>query len=283
MLRCLSTFGNKWNIFSFFVWSLIWCHASTFEPALVTAPHQESKYKHLITSDDVSATYCICFLCHKLSLLAPTRDNLCIFTTFFLFGFAVVFPEHWTFDVTQQVHSEWKNRSIFLTPQKWLFWHKLSSMDLRECILAIFGPPGPLGGVRGGRGGSGGVRGTKIFNFLWGHIWVPKCEILDCINWKHNFFQVFGQKQPLNRSKMAFLGSNGCTQKGFFSKTYSLNCLKMQCRRVFGSYMRWKKFGPDHPSKIFHDDKIRILARSDPPTGGKLRSHPCAIKKASNL
>ena len=75
----------------------------------------------------------------------------------------------------KMVHSEWKNRSIFLTPQKWLFWHKLSSMDLRECILAIFGPPGPLGGVRGGRGGSGGVRGTKIFKFFWGHIWVPKC------------------------------------------------------------------------------------------------------------
>ena len=74
-----------------------------------------------------------------------------------------------------KVHSEWKNRSIFLTPQKWLFWHKLSSMDLRECILAIFGPPGPLAVVRGGRGGSGGVRGTKIFKFFWGHIWVPKC------------------------------------------------------------------------------------------------------------
>ena len=38
---------------------------------------------------------------------------------------------------------------FFLTLQKWLFWHKLSSMDLRECILAIFGPPGPLGDVRG--------------------------------------------------------------------------------------------------------------------------------------
>ena len=61
--------------------------------------------------------------------------------------------------------TEWKNRSIFLTPQKWLFWHKLSSMDLRECILAIFGSPGPLGGSRGVWGGQGGSRGPKIVTF----------------------------------------------------------------------------------------------------------------------
>ena len=81
-----------------------------------------------------------------------------------------------------------------------------------------FWPPRTPGGCQGGYGGSGGVRGTKIFNFLWGHIWVPKCEILDCINWKHNFFQVFGQKQPLKRSKMAFLGSNGYAKKWIFLK-----------------------------------------------------------------
>ena len=54
----------------------------------------------------------------------------------------------------------------FFDPPEMVFWHKFSSMDLRECILAIFGPPSPLGGVRGGRGGSGGVRGTKIFKFF---------------------------------------------------------------------------------------------------------------------
>ena len=26
------------------------------------------------------------------------------------------------------------------------------------------------------------ARGSKIFNFLWGHIWFPKCWILDCMN-----------------------------------------------------------------------------------------------------
>ena len=59
---------------------------------------------------------------------------------------------------------------------------KLSSLDLKECILAIFGPPGPLGGVRGGMGGSGGVPGTKNCNFFGSHIWVPNWEILDCMN-----------------------------------------------------------------------------------------------------
>ena len=100
----------------------------------------------------------------------------------------------WSIKRWFEVHSEWKNRSIFLTPQKWLFWHKLSSMDLRECILAIFGSPGPLGGVKGGMGGSGGVPGTKNCNFFGSHIWVTNWEILDCMNWKHSIFQVFGQK-----------------------------------------------------------------------------------------
>ena len=74
-------------------------------------------------------------------------------------------------DKTGMVYSEWKNRSIFLTPQKWLFWHKLSSMDLRECILAIFGPLGPLGGVRGGPWDQnfqiflGPHLGSKMLNF----------------------------------------------------------------------------------------------------------------------
>ena len=33
---------------------------------------------------------------------------------------------------------------------KWLFWHWVSSMDLRECILAMFGSPRLLEGVLGG-------------------------------------------------------------------------------------------------------------------------------------
>ena len=42
-----------------------------------------------------------------------------------------------------------------------VFWHKISSMDLRECILAVFGPPRPLGGVRGGVGGGQGGQGDQ--------------------------------------------------------------------------------------------------------------------------
>ena len=56
----------------------------------------------------------------------------------------------------------------------------------------------------------------------------------------------------------------GVHKSGFFLKACSLNCLKMQSLRVFRSYMRWKKLGPDYPLKEFHDGKIRILARSDP-------------------
>ena len=67
--------------------------------------------------------------------------------------------------------------------------------------------------------------------------------------------------KPHRRSKWAEMGVH---KSGFFLKACSLNCLKMQSLRVFRSYMRWKKLGPDYPLKEFHDGKIRILARSDP-------------------
>ena len=120
------------------------------------------------------------------------------------------------------VHSEWKNRSKFLTPLKWLFWHSLSLLDLRECILAIFGSPGPLGGVKGGMGGSGGVPGTKNCNFFGSHIWVTNWEILDCMNWKHFIFQVFGQKWPLRRPKMVVFGLKWVNTKVHFSQKHPL-------------------------------------------------------------
>ena len=119
-------------------------------------------------------------------------------------------------------HSKWKNRSKFLTPLKWLFWHWLSLLDLRECILAIFGPPGPLGGVRGGMGGSGGVPGTKNCNFFGSHIWVPNWKFLDCMNWKHFIFQVFGQKWPLRRPKMVVFGLKWVNTKVHFSQKHPL-------------------------------------------------------------
>ena len=123
---------------------------------------------------------------------------------------------------SQRVHSEWKNRSKFLTPLKWLFWHSLSLLDLRECILAIFGSPGPLGGVKGGMGGSGGVPGTKNCNFFGSHIWVTNWEILDCMNWKHFIFQVFGQKWPLRRPKMVVFGLKWVNTKVHFSQKHPL-------------------------------------------------------------
>ena len=59
-----------------------------------------------------------------------------------------------------------------------------------------FWPPRTPGGRLVGMEGSGGVRGTKNCNFFGSHIWVPNCEILDCMNGKHLIFQIFGQKQP---------------------------------------------------------------------------------------
>ena len=69
------------------------------------------------------------------------------------------------------------------------------------------------------------------------------------------------KNSPTGDQKWAEMGVH---KSGFFLKACSLNCLKMQSLRVFRSYMRWKKLGPDYPLKEFHDGKIRILARSDP-------------------
>ena len=109
-----------------------------------------------------------------------------------------------------------------MTWTSWSWVSKLSSLDLRECILAIFGPPGPLGGVRGGMGGSGGVPGTKNCNFFGSHIWVTNWEILDCMNWKHFIFQVFGQKWPLRRPKMVVFGLKWVNTKVHFSQKHPL-------------------------------------------------------------
>ena len=69
------------------------------------------------------------------------------------------------------------------------------------------------------------------------------------------------KNSPTGDQKWAEMGVH---KSGFFLKACSLNCLKMQSLRVFRSYMRWKKLGPDYPLKEFHDGKISILARSDP-------------------
>ena len=144
-------------------------------------------------------------------------------------------------------------------------------------------PPDPWGVSGGVGGGQWGSVGPKFSTFCGATFGFQNVKFWIVLTENTIFSRFLAKNSPSGGQKWPFWAQMGVHKSGFFSKTYSLNCLKMQCRRVFGSYMRWKKFGPDHPSKIFHDDKIRILARSDPPTGGKLRSQPCAIKKASNL
>ena len=154
-------------------------------------------------------------------------------------------------------HSKWKNRSKFLTPLKWLFWYWLSLLDLRECILAIFGSPGPLGGVKGGMGGSGGVPGTKNCNFFGSHIWVTNWEILDCMNWKHFIFQVFGQKWPLRRPKMVIFGLKWVNTKVHFSQKHPLQIAwKRTIIRVLGQFWCEKSLGFLIHEKFFTVAKI---------------------------
>ena len=135
-------------------------------------------------------------------------------------------------------------------------------------------PPDPWGVSGGVGGGQGGSVGPKFSTFCGATFGFQNVKFWIVLTENTIFSRFLAKNSPSGGQKWPFWAQMGVHKSGFFSKTYSLNCLKMQCRRVFGSYMRWKKFGPDHPSKIFHDDKIRILARSDPSTGGKWHSHP---------
>ena len=89
------------------------------------------------------------------------------------------------------------------------------------------------------------------------------------------YFPGFWPKMAPQETKNGrFWAEMGEHKSAFFSKTPSLNCLKMHHNKDLGSTLIREKFGPVRPSKIFHEGKIRILARSDPSTGGKWHSHP---------
>ena len=136
-------------------------------------------------------------------------------------------------------------------------------MDLRECILAIFGPQ-TLGGCGGVRGGSVGPKFSTFrgatFGFQNVKFWIV---------WTENtlFSRFLAKNSPSGGQKWPFLAETGVDKSAFFSKTPSLNCLKMHHSKVFGSILMWEKFGPAHHSKIFYDKKKDFFAHSDSSPG----------------
>ena len=74
------------------------------------------------------------------------------------------------------------------------------------------------------------------------------------------YFPGFWPKMAPQETKNGrFWAEMGEHKSAFFSKTSSLNCLKMHHNKVLGSILMWEKFGPVRPSQIFHNKKIKIL------------------------
>ena len=113
-----------------------------------------------------------------------------------------------------------------------------------------FWPPRNPGGCQGGEG-----RWDQNCQLFVGPHLGSKILIFS-LNWKHFISQVFGQKQPLRRPKMAFFWAEmGVHKSAFFSKTPSLKCLKMHHNKVLGSIFMWEKFWhqltPSHNSRYY--------------------------------
>ena len=130
------------------------------------------------------------------------------------------------------------------------FRHKLPSMDLRECILTIFGPRTP-GGCQGGGGRwnqncqlfVGPHLGSKILIFSWYELKTP-------------YFPGFWPKTAPQETKNGlFWAEMGVHLSAFFSKTPTLKWLKMHHNNVLGSIFMWEKFWhqltPSHDSKYY--------------------------------
>ena len=179
--------------------------------------------------------------------------------------------EYLTYFMYLLVHSEWKNRSKFLTPQKSFFWFSFSILDLWECIMAIIGPPDPWGGPGGGMGGQRGSMRPKIATFRGATFWFQNVKFW--IVWTENtlFSRFWAKRSPSGDQKWPFLAEISVHKSAFFWKTPS--CLKMHHNKVLGSILMWEKFGVPYPWKNFHDKKMIVLPaltspleKSDPAT-----------------
>ena len=116
------------------------------------------------------------------------------------------------------VHSEWKNRSKFLTPWNGFFGINYHYWTWGNAFWPFLAPPDPWGGSRGYGGGQGGSRGPKIVTFLGatfglqiGKFWIV---------WTENtlFSRFLAKNGPSGEQKWSFLGWNGWTQKCIFLK-----------------------------------------------------------------
>ena len=172
---------------------------------------------------------------------------------------------------------------FFWPPRNGFFGINYHQWTWGNAFWPFLAPPDPWGVSGGVGGGQGGSVGPKFSTFRGATFGFQNVKFW--IVWTENtlFSRFLAKNSPSGGQKWPFLAKMGVDKSAFFSKTPSLNCLKMHHNKVLGSILMWEKFGPAPPSKIFHDGKIRILARSDPSTGGNWHSHPWAIKNASNL
>ena len=101
-----------------------------------------------------------------------------------------------------------------------------------------FWPPQTPGGCQGGVGGSGGVPGTKKCDFFGSHILVSKLGNFGLCELKTLYFLGFWPKMAPQETKNGrFWAEMGEHNSAFFSKTPSLNCLKMHHNKVLGSIL----------------------------------------------
>ena len=158
---------------------------------------------------------------------------------------------------------------FFWPPRNGFFGINYHQWTWGNAFWPFLAPPDPWG-VSGGVGGcQGGSVGPKFSTFCGATFGFQNVKFW--IVWTENtlFSRFLAKNSPSGGQKWPFLAKMGVDKSAFFSKTPSLNCLKMHHNKVLGSILMWEKFGVTISWKIFHDGKIGFLARSDLLTGRK--------------
>ena len=110
------------------------------------------------------------------------------------------------------VHSDWKNRSTFLTPQKCFLGINYHKWTWENAFWPFLAPPEPWG-VSGGWGSVG----PKLSTFRGATFGLQNLNFF--IELKTLYFPGFWPKTAPQETKNGlFLGWNGCTQKCIFLK-----------------------------------------------------------------
>ena len=126
---------------------------------------------------------------------------------------------------------------FFWPPRNGFFGINYHQWTWGNAFWPFLAPPDPWGGSRGVWGGQGGSRGPKIVTFLGatfglqiGKFWIV---------WTENtpFSSFLAKFSPSGDQKCPFWAEMVEHKSAFFSKTSSLNCLKMHQNKVLGSIL----------------------------------------------